>query len=52
MNSKRVLLLVVALTLIILILGWIFLKDVMMKFDVDRDTSQAEFSLDFRAPSI
>ncbi|MFD2761533.1 hypothetical protein [Lentibacillus juripiscarius] len=40
MNSKKVVLLVVAITLAILIFGWFFLKNVMINFDVDRDTSQ------------
>ncbi len=52
MNSKRVVLLIIALTLIILIFGWFLLKDVMVNFDVDRDTSQAEFHLDMQSPAI
>ncbi|MBP1949747.1 hypothetical protein [Virgibacillus litoralis] len=46
MSSKIVVLIIVALTLIILIFGWFFLKNVMVKFDVDQDTSQQEIHLD------
>ncbi|SDQ76298.1 hypothetical protein SAMN05216232_3721 [Virgibacillus subterraneus] len=46
MSSKIVVIIIVALTLIILIFGWFFLKDVIVKFDIDQDTSQQEIHLD------
>ncbi|WP_176446257.1 hypothetical protein [Lentibacillus sp. CBA3610] len=38
--GKKVVLLVVALTIAVLIFGWYFLQNVMNNFDVDRDTSE------------
>ncbi|TMN22877.1 hypothetical protein [Lentibacillus cibarius] len=40
MSGKKLILLVIALTLAALIFGWFFLKMVMFNYDVDRDTSQ------------
>ncbi|WP_164669883.1 hypothetical protein [Virgibacillus doumboii] len=46
MSSRKVVLLVIALTLIVLIFGWFFMQEVMINFDVDRDTSQIELKID------
>ncbi|MFC4558974.1 hypothetical protein ACFO3D_12300 [Virgibacillus kekensis] len=40
MNSKLIVLLVVILTLLILAFAWFYLKDIMLDYDVDSDTSQ------------
>ncbi|WP_175284925.1 hypothetical protein [Lentibacillus jeotgali] len=38
--GKKAVLLVVAVTLAVLVFGWYFLQNVMINYDVDRDTSQ------------
>lgn len=39
--GKKVVLLIVAITLAVLIIGWFILQNVMINYDVDRDTSQS-----------
>ncbi|GGK06609.1 hypothetical protein GCM10007063_31490 [Lentibacillus kapialis] len=42
--GKKAVLLVVVITLAVLIFGWYFLQNVMINYDVDRDTSQPELN--------
>lgn len=42
--GKKVVLLVVGITLAVLIAGWFYLQNVMINYDVDRDTSQPDRS--------